>query len=164
MTRILLPSIILTGLLFTIPHPVSAQMMGGMMSGRRMAQTHSAQAGQNGQSMHAMMHEMDGMMLQMRGMMQGRGTKEHQGMPMTGMQKSGDNWGGMMQSMNAMGANMEQMLSKMDRVMSNKSLMANPKISSNMKALRKHMGFMMNSMRDMLQNMREMRTPGPALK
>jgi hypothetical protein len=68
---------------------------------------------------------------------------------------STDDWPGMMQSLNSMGEGMQQMMTRMNGVMSNKSMMANPRVKSNMEAMQKHMKSMMDTMQGMLHNMEQ---------
>ena len=156
----------LAGFMLLISNPVSAQMMGGMMGSQRQAQGHTMPMRQNMQSMQSMMSQMSGMMAEMQGMMHGnQGMMAHRGMSgMSGPSASGDHWPAMMQSMDSMGQSMQQMLAQMDAVMSNKSMMANPAFNSDMRAMQGYMTTMMDSMRGILHNMRQMDKSRPAPK
>ena len=146
--------------------PIFAQMMGGMMGGKRQTQDHTMQRGANMQSMLSMMQQMHAMMAEMQGMMhENQGMMVHYGMSgMNGPGASGDHLPAMMHSMDSMGQSMQQMLAQMDAVMANKSMMANPSFKSNMRAMQGHMRTLMDSMQAMLHNMRQIERARPEPK
>jgi hypothetical protein len=183
-------SFVVAGLLMLATGLAAAQMLGQ----EKAQQPSAAQpAGASMQSMMAqmrgMMAEMQGMMHAHQGMMAGqgmpgmmggqRGMMSGKGMPgmmgansgmSAGQEKSGasapssGNWPGMMRSMDALGASMQQMMTQMDNVISNNSLMENPTVKSNVGAMQKEMRRMTGSLYGMIRNMDQIQKSQPATR
>jgi hypothetical protein len=150
----------------------------GQMMGQEKAQPPAAATQPKTGFMQSMMAEMRGMMAEMQGMMQAhQGMMAGQGMPgrMGGQQgmmsgnrntnsgqeksrtsasaPSKGNWTDMMRSMHAMGASLQQMMTRMDTIMSNKDLMASRAVHSDVGAMQEEMRSMMGSLDGMIHHM-----------
>lgn len=162
--------------LLLAPGVASAQMSGGGQMGQNRLPRRTMPMHGNRQSMQAMMAEMRAMMAQMQGMMREHGMMGGPGMMgnggMSGKGLHGgmrgamygapyDDWSAMMQSMRSIGVAMQQMLSRMNSFMANKSTMASPQVRSNMEAMRERMRSMMGSMQGMIHNMERIQKNQP---
>ena len=161
------------------------------MMGQEKAQQPPAATQPNIASMQSMMAQMRGMMAEMQVMMAGqgmpgmmggrRGTMSGKGMPgmmggnrsmNPGQKKSGasasapanGDWTDMMRSMHAMGASLQQMMTRMDTIMSNKDLMASRAVHSDVGAMQKEMRSMMGSFEGMIHHMGQTQKSQPATR
>lgn len=158
--------------LLLAPGVASAQMSRAGQMGQNRMPRQTMPMHRKRQSMQAMMAEMRAMMAQMQGMMQEHGMMGGQGMMgnggMSGKGLHGgmhgamygaryDDWSAMMQSMRSIGVAMQQMMSRMNSFMADRSRMANPQIRSNMKLMQERMRSMMGSMQGMIHSMEQIR-------
>jgi hypothetical protein len=177
-------SFVVAGLLMLATGLAADQMMG-----QEKAQPSVAATQPNTGFMQSMMAEMRGMMAEMQDMMQTHhGTMAGQGMSgmmggqrgmmsgnrsmNSGQENSGSSapaaskgeWNDAMRSMHAMGAGMQQMMTRMDTIMSNKDLMASRAVHSDMAAMQKEMDNMMGTLRGMIHHMGQTQKSQPATR
>ena len=145
-----------------------AEMRGLMAEMQGMMQAHQGTMAGKG---------MSGIMGSQRSMMSGKGMQGMKGANRdmsAGQEKSGTSatasapskgdWNDVMSSMHAMGASLEQMMTEMDTLMSNKDLMASRAVHSDVGAMQKEMRSMMGSFEGMIHHMGQTQKSQPATR